>query len=64
MDVSRTWMHLAVDWFFSSIEEKNAPELKGKPIATIDKNVVTHVNRLASEFGVRKGIPSFVGKKI
>ena len=64
MDVSRTWMHLNVDWFYSSIEEKNTPQNKGKPIAIIDKNVVTHANQLASEFGVRKGIPAFVSKKI
>ena len=60
----RTYIHVAVSWFYTSIEEKYDPKLCGKPVAIGDKNMIAHVNQSAAEYGIRKAIPIYVGKKV
>ncbi|CAI2364350.1 unnamed protein product [Moneuplotes crassus] len=64
IDTSRVWLHAHIDWFYASIEERENPDLKNKPFGIGDRNVINNVNKLAADLGIRKGIPSFVGKKL
>ena len=56
--------HLDMDAFFASIEERNRPHLKGKPIAVgsdpnegLGRGVVSTANYKAREYGIHSAMP-------
>lgn len=55
-------MHIDLDAFYSSCEEKRRPELKDRAVVIGDLNrkrsVVTTANYKAREFGIRSGMPT------
>ena len=60
----RTIFHFDMDHFFTAVEEKRRPELKGKPVIVgADPNqgkgrgVVSTSNYVARKFGVKSGMP-------
>lgn len=60
----RIIFHFDMDHFFTAIEEREHPELKGKPVIVgadpkggTGRGVVSTSNYLAREFGVRSGMP-------
>ena len=42
---------------------RDNPTLAEKPIAVAEKNMIMTTNYVARKFGVRSGIPCFIGKK-
>ena len=63
-DLTRTWIHVDMDAFYAAVEMRDDPSLADKPIAVADKNMIMTTNYVARKFGVRSGVPGFIGKKL
>ena len=60
-------MHLDMDSFFASVEEKLNPRLKGQPIlvgGTERRGVVASANYAARPFGIHAGMPMTEAKRL
>ena len=60
----RIILHVDMDQFFAAIEEKERPEIRGKPVVVgadpkegKGRGVVSTCNYEARKYGVRSGIP-------
>ncbi len=58
-----------MNYFYAQVEERDNPNLKGKPIAVGSKpeergSIITTCNYLAREYGVRAGMPSIKGREL
>jgi DNA polymerase-4 len=59
-------MHIDMDAFFASVEQKCNPRLRGKPIAVIGsakRTVVTTASYEARRYGVKTGMNKFEAKR-
>src|SRR3990167_2768078 len=68
-----SWMHLDLDAFFASVEQKLNPSLKGKPILvgrvdphgrSVPRGVVATASYEARKFGCKSGMPLFQALKL
>ncbi|EHJ53213.1 DNA polymerase IV [Streptococcus macacae] len=64
-DISRKIIHIDMDAFFASVEERDNPKLKGKPVVigadprlTGGRGVVSTANYVARKFGVHSAMSS------
>jgi DNA polymerase-4 len=67
MNPSRTIMHIDMDAFFASVEQRCNPRLRGKPIAVIGsakRTVVTTASYEARRYGVKTGMNKFEAKRL
>lgn len=67
----RIVIHMDLDYFFAQCEEREKPNLKGRPVVvcvfsgrTADSGVVSTANYVARRLGVKSGIPIVKAKKM
>ena len=65
----RTILHVDLDAFFASVEQRDHPEWRGKPLAvgmggTNDRGVVSAASYEARKFGVHSAMPIRTAKRL
>lgn len=53
-----------MDAFYAAAEMRDDASLSDKPLAIGDKNMIMTTNYAARSFGIRSGVPGFIGKKL
>lgn len=64
----RKIIHIDIDAFFASVEQRDKPHLRGKPVIICDFNfgrgVVSTASYEAREYGIRSAMPTFQAKRL
>ncbi|KAK7196144.1 DNA polymerase kappa [Novymonas esmeraldas] len=63
-DLQRRYIHIDMDMFYAAVEEKKTPSLRGKPFGVGAQQMLSTTNYIARQYGVRSGMPGFIGKKL
>ncbi|CAG8587264.1 2526_t:CDS:10 [Ambispora leptoticha] len=63
-DFTQTIVHVDMDAFYASVEERDNPELRTKPMAVGNDMMLSTANYEARKYGVRSALPGFIAKKL
>lgn len=63
-DLRRRYIHIDMDMFYAAVEEKKNPSLRGIPFGVGSQQMLATTNYIARQYGVRSGMPGFIGKKL
>lgn len=63
-DLSRRYVHIDMDMFYAAVEEKKNPSLRDVPFGVGSKQMLSTTNYLARQYGVRSGMPGFIGQRL
>eukprot|EP00117_Sycon_ciliatum_P005110 scpid81648/ scgid9187/ DNA polymerase kappa; DINB protein len=63
-DLTRHVVHIDMDAFYAAVEILDQPELADKPMAVGGMGMLSTSNYVARKYGVRAGMPGFIGKKL
>ncbi|CAG8489614.1 22564_t:CDS:2, partial [Racocetra persica] len=63
-DLTHIIVHVDMDAFYASIEERDNPSLRNQPMAVGDNSMLTTSNYEARNYGVRSAMPGFIAKKL
>ena len=63
-DLSSVMVHVDMDAFYASVEMRDDPSLRDVPMAVGGSSMLATSNYVARRFGVRAGMPGFIGKKL
>ena len=61
---TRTFVHIDMDQFYAAVEIRDNPSLADKPIGIGGMGMLGTSNYVARKFGVRAGMPGFIGKEL
>ncbi|XP_003744954.1 uncharacterized protein LOC100909084 [Galendromus occidentalis] len=64
LNVQQVVVHIDMDAFFASVEERDDPTLRERPMAVGDHSMISTSNYVARRFGVRAGLPGFIALKL
>ncbi|RUS30875.1 DNA-directed polymerase kappa [Jimgerdemannia flammicorona] len=63
-DLSQHICHIDMDAFYASVEERDRPELKSKPMAVGSLGMLTTANYEARKYGVRSAMPGYIAMRL
>lgn len=53
-----------MDMFFAAVEIQDNPSLKDLPVVVFDNNMIMTANYIAREYGIKSGMPLFIGRRL
>eukprot|EP01114_Cavostelium_apophysatum_P014237 TRINITY_DN3641_c0_g1_i3.p1 TRINITY_DN3641_c0_g1~~TRINITY_DN3641_c0_g1_i3.p1 ORF type:complete len:592 (+),score=132.28 TRINITY_DN3641_c0_g1_i3:60-1835(+) len=63
-EFTKSYIHMDMDAFYASVEIRDNPSLRGKPIAIGGNSMLSTSSYEARKYGVRSAMPGFIARKL